>query len=69
MSVTVNTTVAPTASAQTFCNGATVSNLLANGTSLKWYTSNTGGTALATNAVLSTGTYYVSQTLNACEST
>ncbi|MFP9117769.1 hypothetical protein ACLI08_08280, partial [Flavobacterium sp. RNTU_13] len=63
------TTPAPTASAQTFCNGATVSNLVANGTSIKWYTTATGGTELATTAALATGTYYVSQILNACEST
>ncbi|KGO84577.1 hypothetical protein Q765_20835, partial [Flavobacterium rivuli WB 3.3-2 = DSM 21788] len=65
--VTINTTLAPTASAQTFCNGTTVSSLVASGTSLQWYTAETGGTALAATAVLATGTYYVSQTLNNCE--
>ncbi|MFP5436392.1 MAG: SBBP repeat-containing protein, partial [Bacteroidia bacterium] len=69
VAVTINTTTAPTASAQTFCNGATVANLVANGTSLKWYAANTGGTQFATTTTLATGTYYVSQTLNACEST
>ncbi|MFP9119367.1 hypothetical protein ACLI08_16400, partial [Flavobacterium sp. RNTU_13] len=56
VSVTVNTTVAPTASAQTFCNGATIASLTATGTSLKWYTTATGGTALASTTILSTGT-------------
>jgi sugar lactone lactonase YvrE len=69
VSVTVNTTVAPTASAQTFCNGATVANLVATGTSLKWYTVTTGGTALASTFSLVSGNFYVSQTLNSCEST
>ncbi|MXN93365.1 hypothetical protein GR160_19265, partial [Flavobacterium sp. Sd200] len=69
VAVTINTTTAPTASAQTFCNNATVANLVSNGTSLKWYSVATGGTQLATTATLATGTYYVSQTLNSCEST
>ncbi|MFP9100517.1 LamG-like jellyroll fold domain-containing protein, partial [Flavobacterium sp. RHBU_24] len=69
VNVTINTTTPPTASAQTFCNGATVANLTATGTALKWYTASTGGSALASNTALATGTYYVSQTLNSCEST
>ena len=77
VAVTVNTTLAPTASAQTFCSGATVANLLASPgvaarlvpVSYKWYTASTGGTSLATSTALATGTYYVSQTLNSCEST
>ena len=68
VSVTVNNTSAPTASAQTFNSGATVTNLVATGTNLQWYTVSTGGSALASTAVLSTGNYYVSQTLNSCES-
>ncbi|OYU83033.1 MAG: hypothetical protein CFE24_13140 [Flavobacterium sp. BFFFF2] len=58
----------PTAAAQTFCAGATVANLVATGTALKWYTSATGGTALANTSVLTTATYYVSQTLTGIES-
>ncbi len=68
VAVTVNTTVAPSASAQTFSNSATVANLVANGSSLQWYTASNGGSALATSTALSTGNYYVSQTLNGCES-
>ena len=67
--VTVNTTVAPTAAAQTFCISGTVANLVATGTSLKWYNVATNGTALVSTTTLATGTYYVSQTLNSCEST
>ena len=62
---------APTASSQSFCDGATVADLDATGeagATLSWYASATGGTALASSASLSTGTYYVSQTADACES-
>ena len=60
----------PTAtSPQTFVGPATVANLVANGTALKWYATQTGGTALSTGVSLANGaTYYVSQTLNNCES-
>ncbi|KAF2515824.1 T9SS type A sorting domain-containing protein [Flavobacterium salilacus subsp. salilacus] len=63
---------APTALAQTFCGSATVANLVATGATgatFSWYTAPTGGTALASSAPVSTGTYYVSQTVDACEST
>jgi len=69
--VAVNINVAPTAptaSSQTFCNSATVANLVATGTSLKWYAVATGGTALASTTALSTGNYFVSQTVNTVES-
>ncbi|MXN92533.1 hypothetical protein GR160_14985, partial [Flavobacterium sp. Sd200] len=61
------TTPAPTASAQTFCGAGTVANLTATGTSLQWYSAETGGTALSPETALATGTYYVSQTLDGCE--
>lgn len=73
VAVTVNT--APTApvvsnSALTFCNGATVANLNAEGENIQWYTTITGSTALAGTAVLNEGVsvYYASQTINGCES-
>ena len=66
--VTINTTAVPTASAQTFCNTATVSQLQATGTAVQWYSAATGGTALTAETPLATGNYYVSQTLNSCES-
>jgi len=69
VAVTVNTTAAPVASAQTFCTSGTVANLEATGTNLKWYDVITDGTALATSTALVSGTiYYVSQTDNGCES-
>lgn len=69
VSVTVNVVNAPTAQAQTFCQSGTVANLVANGTQLKWYAAQTGGTQLASTTALATGTYYVSQTNANCEST
>jgi len=52
--------------------GETATPLSASGTSLKWYTSSAGGTALANaptpnTSAAGTTTYYVSQTLNDCE--
>lgn len=62
-------TAEPTVSSpQTFNSNAKVSDLTATGTDVKWYTSATGGTALDASTVLSTGLYYVSQTIS-CEST
>ncbi len=51
----------------TFCSGATVANLSATGTSVKWYSAATGGTALSSTTPLVNGTtYYASQTTGAC---
>ncbi|WP_163401225.1 immunoglobulin domain-containing protein, partial [Flavobacterium fluviatile] len=65
------TTIAPTAdAAQIFCNAATVGDLSATGTAIKWYASSTLGSELpSTTALVSGTTYYASQTLNSCEST
>ena len=69
VTVTVNTTTAaPIAYNQYFCSASTVANLVATGTSLKWYTAATGGTALASSTALTTRNYYVSQTMNSIES-
>ncbi|OIQ17691.1 MAG: hypothetical protein BM557_08365 [Flavobacterium sp. MedPE-SWcel] len=59
---------APTATAQSLCAGSTVADLTATGTVLNWYTESTGGTALSDATGLITGTYHVSQTVDACES-
>ena len=68
VAVVRNNTVAPTATSQTFCNSGTVVDLVATGTDLKWYAAANGGSALASSASLVTGNYYVSQTVNSCES-
>ncbi|MBS7230291.1 T9SS type A sorting domain-containing protein [Flavobacterium psychroterrae] len=66
--VTTNNTPPPTGNAQTFNNTATVADLKATGSNLKWFYSPTEGNPLAFSTVLQTGTYYVSQTINGCES-
>lgn len=61
----------PTAAAQAFCSGATVSNLIATGAAgaeFNWYANSAGGSELAGITVLTSTTYYVSQTVDACES-
>ena len=56
-------------SPQVFCSGATVSNLVATGTSIKWYSSATSSTALLGTTVLNNGTtYYATQTVGDCQS-
>ena len=67
VTLTVNTAAAPTASAQSFCNSGTVAGLTATGTGLQWYSVATNGTALISTDALTTGTYYVSQTISSCE--
>jgi hypothetical protein len=69
VSVNVNVTSQPTANAHTFCGAATVAELEATGTDLKWYAGSTGGTQLEDDTALTTTTYYVSQTIDGCEST
>ncbi|MDI1257314.1 MAG: fibronectin type III domain-containing protein, partial [Flavobacterium sp.] len=69
VTVNINTTALPTAAAtQAFCNGATVANLVATGTSLKWYNVPANGSVLSASTILTNGVYYVTQTLNSCES-
>ncbi len=75
VSVTVNPTpAAPVSSTPlSYCVSATAPALTASGANLLWYSSATGGTGSTTAPVPSTGTsgttdFYVSQTLNGCES-
>ncbi|WP_293787409.1 PKD-like domain-containing protein, partial [uncultured Pedobacter sp.] len=71
ITVSITATPAPTVSNQTFCEvaNATVANLVTtSGTNVKWYSTSTGGTALASTTALTNGTYYASQTVNGCES-
>ena len=71
----INITPAPPAvsSGITYCKGQTASQLTATGTSLKWYSSASGGTGTNTAPTPSTlnagnTSYYVSQTVNGVES-
>ncbi|WP_348824594.1 LamG-like jellyroll fold domain-containing protein [Flavobacterium aestuarii] len=66
--ITANNTPPPTATAQMLNTSATVSSLQAVGSNIQWYNDLTGGTALDLSAALMTGKYYVSQTINGCES-
>ena len=70
VTATITTTNAPSGSAtQTFCTAAAIANLLATGTTIQWYATATGGTALSPTIALVNGTtYYASQTVNGCES-
>jgi hypothetical protein len=70
VSVTINTTAAPTGSSnQVFCNGATIADLSVIGSLIQWYSSPVSGVPLASNTLLINGnTYYASQTVNNCES-
>ncbi len=71
IAVNVINTAPPTgASSQQFCSADAprVSNLVATGTSIKWYSVASGGTSLSPSVLLSTGNYYASQTVDGCES-
>ncbi len=69
--VTINTApAAPIGStSQIFCNGSTVANLSATGTSIAWYNAASGGSLLSGATALVNGThYYASQTVSGCPS-
>ena len=69
---TSTTAVVPTPTGratQSFLPTATISNLVATGTNLKWYTSATGGSSISPTTLLVNGsTYYATQTINSIES-
>ena len=58
----------PVASDQSFEDAVTVANLVAIGDNIKWYKTLTGGISLISATVLTSRTYYVTQTVNDCES-
>ncbi|WP_374756669.1 Ig-like domain-containing protein [Dyadobacter luticola] len=71
--VTVNQTSPPAVDNIDYCLNATAPTLTATGTSLLWYTASSGGTGSAsaptpTTNSLGTKSYFVSQTVNGCES-
>src|SRR5690606_17411897 len=63
-------TPAPTADNQSFCisEEKTIADLVAAGTDIKWYASATSNDILDVTDVLTSGSYFASQTLNSCES-
>lgn len=72
VTLTVQKTNIPTTtnSNQNFCDieQATISDIAITGQNILWYNLSTGGTPLNTSNLLSTSTYYASQTINGCES-
>ena len=71
VTVTVQKTAMPSANAlQTFCDvdNAMVGDLTASGTNIQWYDTETGGTPLDISDLLTTKTYYATQTEMGCES-
>ncbi len=68
VALTVNITPAPEVENLTFCGASTVADLsVVSGVMPMWYDVETGGTALAADAAIATGAYYVSQTISGCE--
>jgi len=63
-----NNTPPSAPNSQTFNNTATVANLKAYGINVKWYSVPVGGTTLSLSTLIQTGKYYVSQTIDGCES-
>ena len=71
VTLTVQKTIPPTANAsQTFCDldDPEISDLVATGDAIKWYTTSAGGASLDISEKLTNTTYYVTQTVNNCES-
>lgn len=71
VTATVQKTAAPTDNnLQTFCDldNATIADLSVTGLDVLWYDVPTGGTALSTSEILTTKTYYATQTELGCES-
>jgi gliding motility-associated-like protein len=72
VTVTITQTpAAPISTNQIFCENinATISNLIATGQNIKWYSSLTDTNSLPTNTLLQNNTnYYATQTVNGCES-
>jgi len=69
--IQVNDTQQPAGNnSQPFCidENATIVNLNAIGTAIKWYDSASNGTVLPNTTLLQNDTYYATQTLNNCES-
>ncbi|MEI8202003.1 MAG: hypothetical protein WCH34_03265 [Bacteroidota bacterium] len=70
ITITIINPAAPTGNAlQSFNNTATVADLVATGSDIKWYNASTGGSLLSpTTALVNGGIYYASQSINGCES-
>mgnify|MGYP006153864839 FL=1 len=69
VTATINSVPAPTGnSSVTLCSGATVYDLEAIGNNVIWYDAPTGGSILSDYTLLTSGSYYASQTIGQCQS-
>jgi hypothetical protein len=70
ITIIVTTVATPTGlPTQSFCSSATIADLVASGTSIKWYDTATGGNVIANTTELLNGkTYYAASVINSCES-
>lgn len=70
VAITINTPARPDVVAtQEFCKSATIADLIATGTNLKWHSASTGGSILnPSTPLIDNQQYYVSQTISSCES-
>jgi len=71
ITVSISTTAAPVVANQLFCDSATVEDLKATateGASITWYATANATISLTTTANLTSGIYYVTQTIGSCES-
>ena len=68
--ITISGVAAPTGdSTQSFCDSATVSDLVVTGQNIQWYDAATGGNLLdSTTTMTHEQVFYASQTVNSCES-
>ncbi len=71
VTATVTNTASPTGNtAQNFCPGQTLADLVVSGSNVQWYDAATNGNVLPNSTLLVSGqTYYATQTANSCEST
>ena len=53
---------------QTFCGSSTISDLSMSGSNIQWFATESDELALSSDEQISTGTYYVSQSNNGCQS-
>ncbi len=70
ITVTVRQTPLPTSNVlQTFCDvdSAAIADLTITGTDIIWYDEATGGNTLSNSEILTSSTYYATQTLDGCE--
>ncbi len=66
--IIVHITPIPQVPDQSFTPGSTFADLTIIGQGLQWYTDPTGGSPFDPGTVISNGTFYVSQTIDGCES-